>query len=197
MSLRAPRHPALVALLVGGAAIAVVAFLVARPTDAKWANPGNLEGLSESRLVIRPAEGGHDQRWMSFEELHAKYPGSIELPGVMPEGYSLFTIDLWESGHRVNPSGENWLLARYVSDDDPWEIRFNQTPDESIEPLGEGQEVRVRDARGAFGTRTDPIRYDWLWWIRCGRFFELQSAPGQLSTADLIRIAESVGPEEC
>jgi hypothetical protein len=195
MSLLGSRRWLVLALLVGGAA-AVVAFLVARPSEAEWNHdPGTLEALSDSRLSIRPAEGGHDQRWMSREELHAKYPDPIELPGVMPGGYRLFFITLLESGHRANPHGANWLTTRYVSDEDPWEIRFNQTPDEDVDPLVRTAEVRVRDVQGWFGSRTEPIRYDWIQWTRCGRFNEL--APGQLSKDDLIRIAESVGPEEC
>jgi hypothetical protein len=187
---------ALAALLAGAAA--VVAFLVARPSESAWNhNPGTREELSENNLSILPAEGGHDQRWISFEELHAKYPAPIELPRLMPEGYSLFFVTLLASGHRANPSGENWLTARYVSEEDPWEIRFNQTPGESTDGLTGGEGVRVRDSRGFYGTRVEPARHDWLWWVACGSLYELQSAPDQLSKHDLIRIAESVGPEEC
>jgi hypothetical protein len=181
VNLDVSRRVLVVAALLGiAAAAAVVAFLVARPSSsAQWGDPGGLDGFSEDRLTIHPAEGGHDQRWMSFEELHTKFPGSIELPSVMPASYQLFFIDLLESGHRSNPSPENWLSARYVIDDANAEIRFNQSRGDNLGTFEGAEEVRVHGGSGLYGTRTEPAQYDRLWWQRCGRTFELQSIPAR------------------
>ncbi len=154
------------------------------------------EGTS-AQLWIRPGDGLHDQRLTTLDELHAKYPLPVELPQMMPDGYRLIAVYLIETGHRANPSGPSWLRAQYSTGENTSEIYFNQqTTGDNVDPLEGGEETRVDGARAFSGTRTEPL-YDWLRWSRCGRLFELQSAPGQFSSADRIRIAESVGHEGC
>lgn len=186
---------AVVALLVG------MGLLVVQPwaSEANWsAAPGTAEGLDPTHFTMHPNDDSNGQRWMSAEELHANYPLSIELPREMPPGYRLFWIDLFEFRQGANAVAENWLSARYVSDDEVPEIIFNQSPGHERGSFEGAETVRVGDVEALYGTRGEPYMYDRLWWSRCGRRYDLQGhPPGAFSQADLIRIAASVGPEEC
>jgi hypothetical protein len=194
-----------------GAALLAFVLAVALPVgepDAEWAAPtGDLESLSDDRFWIRPADGLHDQRQMTLDELRGNYPYEIELPRTMPEGYSLFLVTLTEAGWRDTALDRSWLELRFLrGTDEASDIYFLQAQGDSFGELGdaavEASEVSVHGERALYVTKVrlpsglEP--YERLMWARCGRLYELHpSWNADMSWDDLIRIAESTGPEDC
>lgn len=184
------------ALLGIGAAVMVVAVVLARPGETAWADqPRTVDLVDPLKLWIRRSDGSSQQQ-PTVAELDSKLPFTVELPGSLPEDYELYDINLVEAGSRANPKGPDALSVRYAGD--LASLTFNQATGSSFGEVDGAGEVRVGDARGIHYTWTEPVSSEWLVWTRCNRVFSMWSVPeDKLSTADLVRIAESVGPEAC
>lgn len=115
----------------------------------------------------------------------------------MPEDYEIAAIDLVEAGHRLlEADSPNTLSVHYGGD--LAALTFNQRSGDSFRDVEGADEVRVNEVRGQHYRWTEPVSSEWLVWARCDRVFSIWSVPeDKLSTAELVRIAESVGPEAC
>ncbi len=187
---------AAVALLV---AVAAGWLLIPHSSVREWTNdPGSFDRLAPDALWTRPADGLNDRRLITREELRSQYPFEVELPSTMPPGYRLLTVTFIEAGHPANPQPPSWLSAQYAVVDGGPDIRVNQAAGENLPSTAGAEQTHVRDAPAFYSERTvEGLRFDWLYWVRCGRTFAVQSNGGAFSRAELVRIAESIGPEDC
>jgi hypothetical protein len=192
-------------LVAGSSLSAVVVLLfamwlfIAQPWAGDPRGPFGLDSLDETSMS-RFKGGATSGMPMTRAELDSLYPFTIEFPNVMPDDYVLGGVSIFTAPNPQLPAGVPVrLLLMFGSEARSAQLQLFQSPGGRLGPAEAGEQLVVQhqvlphDASGR-----PSLERAWVTWERCGRQFGLSSLPSDaLTEAELVRIAESVGPEEC
>lgn len=187
---------------VAAGGIVLVAVLLAAVVVVvqPWSSEGESSApdFGSGELMIQDSDNNREV--VSPEQLIEAFPLPIKLPEYIPAGYELANVTFHQPPPGLDPlTFGNSLVARYQNPTEPGGLMFTQrpgsglgttdVPTEAVSVLGtEGQYIELDRAEGI----------QTLIWSRCARVFMLDSSPlGALSRENLVRVAESVGPEGC
>lgn len=188
-------HRLTLGLIVAGL-VAAAAVLVVRP----WESGGSRSRPDFAGAELAIQGGSHtERRVVSPDELIAAYPLPIQLPAHVPDGYSLSSVTYLEPPPGLDRlSFANSLQATYRGSGSAF-ISLEERPGSGIGTTDVPTEpVVVRGSEGWYHLMDRAEGTEQLSWSRCGRVFMLSSGPrGVVSKDELLRVAESVGPDAC
>lgn len=175
--------------------VAAAVLLLARP----WESDGGASGapdFGDAELVLQDSD--NKRRPATAEELVA-FPLPIQLPADVPNGYRLAMVTRFEGPPGIDRfSFANNLLAVYRGAGAA-ALSLEQRPGSGVGSTDFPTEpVQVRGTEGWHVTIDRAEGVQQLVWSRCGRVFTLTSSPRDaLTKQELLRVAESIGPDGC
>jgi hypothetical protein len=181
---------AIVALVVG------VLLLVVQPWGSEDKSGSSAPDFGGAELSIQ-GKSHTDVRRVGGNELMEAFPLPIQLPAYVPDGYHLANVRFFEPPAGLDRlSGANHLMAVYQKGDAA--IRLSQSPGFDVRMDAATEQLPIRGVEADYAAVDRAEGAQILTWARCRRIFELQRSPEDaLSKGELVRITESIGPEQC
>ncbi len=187
------------ARLIAIAVVLGVAVVAAVLVWAPWSssNDPNAVDFGDAQLLLQDSD--NQRTPTTTGQLIEAFPLPIRQPAYVPDGYELANVTFFQAPPGLDRlTFANNLMARYQGPDSSG-LSFSQRPGFGVGIAdGPSEDVTVLGTQGQYIELDRAEGVQTLTWARCRRVFILDSFPLKaLSKDDLVRIAESIGPEEC